>query len=146
MIFFSIIIVSILFLFMDQFRSEYEWQKSGPDWHLTKESFSSKFRERENPSKIKKILKDTRIVFIGDSLMRYQYLNFIHILHTNSWLLSSFPHLELENNWYLNNTISVDYSQNYFRKCNHYCGKLHPLLLTTYYSLRTYFFFFITYS
>eukprot|EP01035_Chromulina_nebulosa_P031677 gene31677-42238_t len=81
--FISTILVVFSFL-LDQIRSEYEWQKSGTDWHLTKESFSSKFRERENPS---------------DSVMRYQYLNFIHILHTNSWHLGSFPHLELEEDW-----------------------------------------------
>ena len=97
MIFGRIAVFSVLIVYVT---SDYEWQKSGLDWHLTKESFSSKFRDRESPSRIKKILKDTRIIFIGDSLTRYQYLNFIHILHTNSWLLSSFPHLELEGNWY----------------------------------------------
>ncbi len=45
------------------------------------------------------LLENKRIVFIGDSLTRYQYLNLIHYFHTNSWHSSVYPHLEVEGEW-----------------------------------------------
>lgn len=46
-----------------------------------------------------KILRNKRIVFIGDSLTRYQYLNFVHVIHKNSWTLSDYPSFENEHQW-----------------------------------------------
>jgi len=76
-----------------------EWVKYGVDWHIPKENFSPKYRENKTPLKLKELLRNKRIVFIGDSLTRYQYLNFIHFIHFNSWILSSPPRLEVEGDW-----------------------------------------------
>ena len=78
--------------------SKLEWQQSGSEWFLPKESYSNGFKDK-SVTKLKLHLKDSRIVFVGDSLTRYQYLNFIYILHSNSWVGSSYPHLELESDW-----------------------------------------------
>lgn len=45
------------------------------------------------------LLENKRVVFVGDSLTRYQYLSLIHYFHTNSWHLSAHPHLEVEGEW-----------------------------------------------
>lgn len=76
-----------------------EWVKNAFDWHIQKGNFSTKYRENKTPLKLKELLKNKHIVFIGDSLTRYQYLNFIHFLHFNSWTLSSFPRIEMESDW-----------------------------------------------
>eukprot|EP01041_Mallomonas_annulata_P013583 gene13583-28840_t len=52
----------------------------------------------ENNNVAKTILQNKRLVFIGDSLTRYQYLNFVHFLYTNSWF-SPHPRSELEHEW-----------------------------------------------
>ena len=44
-------------------------------------------------------LSNKRIVMIGDSLTRYQYLNLIRSLHTNSWEFGDYPILEHEKEW-----------------------------------------------
>lgn len=69
------------------------------DWHISSESFSPSFREYKSILKLKDFLSKKRIVFIGDSLTRYQYLNFIHILHFNAWTLSVYPRIEIESDW-----------------------------------------------
>eukprot|EP01035_Chromulina_nebulosa_P022448 gene22448-29067_t len=46
-----------------------------------------------------KFLSNKNIVMIGDSLTRYQYLNLIHSLHTNSWDFGDYPNLEHEKEW-----------------------------------------------
>ena len=35
-----------------------------------------------------KISRNKRVVFIGVFLTRYQYLNLVHFIHKNSWILS----------------------------------------------------------
>ena len=54
-------------------------------------------REHEHPTK--RLMKNKRIVFIGDSLTRYQYANLIHFFHRNSWIQSDFPSVENEKQW-----------------------------------------------
>jgi len=44
------------------------------------------------------MLTNKEIIFIGDSLMRYQYLNFIGFLHTAQWI-SRPTHIEYEKAW-----------------------------------------------
>ena len=46
----------------------------------------------------KSLLRDKQIIFIGDSLSRYQYLNLIHYFHTNSWMGST-NQLARETDW-----------------------------------------------
>eukprot|EP01041_Mallomonas_annulata_P003660 gene3660-7289_t len=46
----------------------------------------------------KKLLQNKRLVFIGDSLTRYQYLNFVYFLYTNTWF-SPYPRNEVEHEW-----------------------------------------------
>jgi hypothetical protein len=53
--------------------------------------------QHEHPTKA--VLKNRRLVFIGDSLTRYQYVNLIHFLHRNSWVQSDFPSIENERQW-----------------------------------------------
>jgi hypothetical protein len=43
-------------------------------------------------------LSNKRIIIIGDSITRYQYLNLISFLHLGSWY-SSFPYLTREKDW-----------------------------------------------
>eukprot|EP01041_Mallomonas_annulata_P011722 gene11722-24584_t len=52
----------------------------------------------ENNNVVKELLRNKRLVFIGDSLTRYQYLNFVHFLYTNSWF-SAYPPNEIEREW-----------------------------------------------
>ena len=63
-------------------------------WKLNNEDF-----DRLSHAHIKYSLSNRRIVFIGDSITRYQYLNLAHYLHTNSWFSSAFPKLENEKEW-----------------------------------------------
>jgi hypothetical protein len=45
-------------------------------------------------------LKGKEIVFLGDSITRYQYLNLVHFFHLHgSWSESSFPKIEIEKGW-----------------------------------------------
>ena len=45
------------------------------------------------------LLRNKRIVFVGDSLTRYQYLNLVNFFHTNSWHKNVHPSLEVEGEW-----------------------------------------------
>ena len=49
-------------------------------------------------STITNLLSNKEIIFMGDSLTRYQYLNFIGFLHTGQWV-SRHPHVDLEKIW-----------------------------------------------
>ncbi len=44
-------------------------------------------------------MSNKRIVFIGDSLTRYQYLNLILFFQRNSWVTNNFPAVEDEKAW-----------------------------------------------
>jgi hypothetical protein len=56
-------------------------------------------RRMHSPEHVKQAWRNKRIVFIGDSLTRYQTLNLIHFLHTNSWAPSDPPHIEMAKVW-----------------------------------------------
>ena len=45
------------------------------------------------------LLENKQVIFVGDSLTRYQYLNLVHALHTNSWRPSQDPAIEVETPW-----------------------------------------------
>jgi hypothetical protein len=72
------------------------------DWQIKKEVFSNSNNYNDilnSPAAIKKKLANKNIVFVGDSVTRYQYLNLIQYLHSNSWLPGPKPSVELENEW-----------------------------------------------
>ena len=66
------------------------------EWHhiISNNSFS---RKRTN-LQAKDSLQHKRIVIIGDSVTRYQYMNLINFLHFNSWI-SERPWIEWEHEW-----------------------------------------------
>jgi hypothetical protein len=45
-----------------------------------------------------KCLSNKRIIIVGDSITRYQYLNLVYFLHLGSWF-SSFPDFTREKDW-----------------------------------------------
>ena len=69
------------------------------DCDLSSSYFDNKTASGEYWHYIKSNLKNKRIVVVGDSLSRYQYLNLIHAWHHNSWSESHYPHLEREKEW-----------------------------------------------
>lgn len=58
-------------------------------------------------NKVLEKFRNKEIIFMGDSLTRYQYLNFIGFLHTAQWV-SRPPHIESERAWA---TIDGDWVQ-----------------------------------
>jgi len=64
---------------------------------------------------IKNMLANKRVVLIGDSLTRYQYMNLIHALHFNSWRISRPPHIEVETEWDVDNWAGEKEWKNYFK-------------------------------
>ena len=60
---------------------------------------SAKVQSDEILYRGRNFLENKTLVMVGDSLMRYQYLNLIHSLYTNSWDESEYPHLEHEKEW-----------------------------------------------
>lgn len=55
-------------------------------------------------SKVKECFRNKRLIFVGDSLTRYQYVNLVHFLYTGRWRTSS-PQLEWEKNFLNWNTF-----------------------------------------
>jgi len=49
-------------------------------------------------NKVLEKFRDKEIIFMGDSITRYQYLNFIGFLHTAQWV-SRPPYIESERAW-----------------------------------------------
>eukprot|EP01041_Mallomonas_annulata_P003856 gene3856-7688_t len=79
----------------------FHWDKSDVDaqnWHITKSGEFDNLTSIRDNNEVKTLLRDKRIVIIGDSLTRYQYLNFVHFLSTNTWI-SSHPRNEVEGDW-----------------------------------------------
>ena len=63
-------------------------------------------------------LSNKTIVFIGDSLTRYQYLNLVHFLHTGEWE-SNYPRNENEHEWH--NWTMFFAGTSARLGCNEYC-------------------------
>eukprot|EP01041_Mallomonas_annulata_P008534 gene8534-17601_t len=73
----------------------FHWNKSDENlenWHILNGPV------HVNNGAIKAPLRDKRLVLIGDSLTRYQYLNLIHFMYTNTWF-SPHPFNEVESQW-----------------------------------------------
>eukprot|EP01041_Mallomonas_annulata_P006016 gene6016-12128_t len=79
----------------------FHWDKSDVDirnWHITNIAEFDNITSVRDNNAAKTLLRDQRLVFIGDSLTRYQYLNLVHFLFTNIWL-SPYPRNEIERDW-----------------------------------------------
>lgn len=77
--------------------NSYSWNTSGPSehWRFTGHGCVS---ENVNPHHLASCLRGKTIVFIGDSVTRYQYLNMVYFLATGRWV-SEDPYNENEHMW-----------------------------------------------
>lgn len=53
----------------------------------------------KDAKKARECLKGRHIVFIGDSLTRYSYLNLANFIETGDWESYSYPYSEVEGQW-----------------------------------------------
>jgi hypothetical protein len=73
---------------------------SSDHWHISSKHFSSQYNHHSCCYNDKKRLMNKKIIFIGDSLMRYQYISLVNYLHYNTWNNNNYkPRPEVEYDW-----------------------------------------------